>query len=308
MISSRTTSRSCSRSASSRRRAERRRKAGRAQLPSAVDAFVGREPELEALIERLAGTARLVTVTGPGGVGKTRLAIEAAHRSLASFPDGVHFVGLSAVPEAELVPSAILTTLELPTAPTRAVTDALIDHLRDGRAAASARQLRARPRCRGRNRELAGRLHESATARYQPKPPQIEGRAGVCRCASADSGGRALVCRTGSRGHVRVRAHGHERRAGGRDLPPPRWPAARDRACRGACANAAGRVDAPASRAQAGLPDRRRARLPGAPSDTCRRRSTGASRSSSPPSRSSSTRSSVFRGGWDLAGRLGRLR
>ena len=156
----------------------------RAQLPSAVDAFVGRESELEALTERLAGTARLVTVTGPGGVGKTRLAIEAAHRSLALFPDGVHFVGLSAVPEAELVPSAILTTLELPTAPTRAVNDALIDHLRDGELLLAARQLRARPRCRGRNRELAGRLHESATARDQPKPPQIEGRAGVCRCAA----------------------------------------------------------------------------------------------------------------------------
>ena len=58
--------------------------------------------------------------------------MEAAQRSLALFPDGVYFVGLSPVPEAELVPSAILTTLELPTSPTSAVTDALIDHLREG--------------------------------------------------------------------------------------------------------------------------------------------------------------------------------
>jgi predicted ATPase len=103
----------------------------RTSVPAALDEFVGREPELGGLLDLLAGTTRLITVTGPGGVGKTRLATEAARRCDELFSSGVHFVGLSSVPEPRLVAPAILTALELPAGPTASVTDVLVDHLRD---------------------------------------------------------------------------------------------------------------------------------------------------------------------------------
>jgi transcriptional activator/AAA ATPase-like protein len=60
----------------------------RHNLPAPVTSFVGREAEL-AEIERLLGQTRLLTLTGVGGVGKTRLALEAARRAVPDFPGGV---------------------------------------------------------------------------------------------------------------------------------------------------------------------------------------------------------------------------
>src|SRR5262245_21015319 len=105
---------------------------GHTDLPAAVDEFFGREQELTTIGQLLANGSRLVTVTGPGGVGKTRLAIEAARRSAEQFPD-VHLVGLTTVREPALVTSTILTTLDLPPRPTAPAGDALIGHLRDRR-------------------------------------------------------------------------------------------------------------------------------------------------------------------------------
>ena len=82
----------------------------------------------------LAGGSRLITVTGPGGVGKTRLAIEVANRSVEGFEDGVGFVDLSTVRDPELVTSSIVAALELPRSPEAPASRALIDHLRDRRA------------------------------------------------------------------------------------------------------------------------------------------------------------------------------
>lgn len=65
-------------------------------LPSRLDRMIGREPDLQAVVERLA-TARLLTIVGPAGVGKTSLAVEVAHALEADFPDGVDFIDLSAV-------------------------------------------------------------------------------------------------------------------------------------------------------------------------------------------------------------------
>src|SRR4030095_2431581 len=67
------------------------RGAHRTSLPAPRDAFVGRPAEGDAIVELLSRTTRLVTVTGPGGVGKTRLVIEAGRRSDELFVDGVHF-------------------------------------------------------------------------------------------------------------------------------------------------------------------------------------------------------------------------
>ena len=81
--------------------------AGRGQhaLPVETTGFVGREAEL-ARLTALLGHARLVTVTGPGGVGKTRLALRAAARAAARFADGICLASLSGLsgpePEATL--------------------------------------------------------------------------------------------------------------------------------------------------------------------------------------------------------------
>jgi predicted ATPase len=77
-------------------------------IPARTTSFVGRDRELEdvlRLIER--EDVRLVTLTGPGGIGKTRLAVEAARRLAPGFSDGVAFVALDRLVDPELVPAAI---------------------------------------------------------------------------------------------------------------------------------------------------------------------------------------------------------
>ena len=74
----------------------------RSGLPAAVDDLIGREREL-AELERLLARSRLVTLTGPGGIGKTRLALEAARAQRDRYSDGVALVDLAAVRDANLV-------------------------------------------------------------------------------------------------------------------------------------------------------------------------------------------------------------
>jgi non-specific serine/threonine protein kinase len=86
--------------------------AGGESLPTSVSAFVGRDAELAALAGLLTDPAvRLVTLTGPGGIGKTRLAIAAAAFVRVRFADGVVFVALAAVSQARLVVPAIADAL-----------------------------------------------------------------------------------------------------------------------------------------------------------------------------------------------------
>jgi predicted ATPase/DNA-binding SARP family transcriptional activator len=86
-------------------------------FPTPFTRFVGRHTELAAIEEMLANPAcRLLTLMGPGGIGKTRLAIEAAGRLAANntaFFDGLYFVSLSAVPSADFLPAAIAGSLGL---------------------------------------------------------------------------------------------------------------------------------------------------------------------------------------------------
>jgi predicted ATPase len=85
-------------------------------LPAMLTPLVGREREVEAASElMLSESARLVTLTGPGGVGKSRLALEVAGRLAPSFADGVRFVDLSPVQRADLVAPAIAAALGLRT-------------------------------------------------------------------------------------------------------------------------------------------------------------------------------------------------
>ena len=69
---------------------------GRSNLPRQLTSFVGREQEA-AEVKRLLGKTRLLTLAGPGGSGKTRLALEVASELLGEYPDGVWFVDLSAL-------------------------------------------------------------------------------------------------------------------------------------------------------------------------------------------------------------------
>ncbi|HVE92100.1 MAG TPA: hypothetical protein VNE62_07355 [Actinomycetota bacterium] len=79
-------------------------------LPVPVTSFIGRETELEEVLT-LVGENRLVTLTGSGGAGKTRLAIEAAGRMTDNFPDGIWFIDLSAVSVPSDVETVVASTL-----------------------------------------------------------------------------------------------------------------------------------------------------------------------------------------------------
>jgi predicted ATPase/DNA-binding SARP family transcriptional activator len=103
----------------------------RTNLPTYRTTFVGRRRDLDELQGMLL-TRRLVTVTGPAGVGKTRLAVHAAAGITAHFPHGTFFVSLADVDDVTLVASTIAATLEITTTQ-RPPAQALVDHLRTRR-------------------------------------------------------------------------------------------------------------------------------------------------------------------------------
>lgn len=101
-------------------------------LPVETTSFVDRRSELAEGRELLA-RARLVTLTGPGGVGKTRLAVRIAARVERAFPDGVRFVHLSGLHDPTLVPLAVADALDLHDHSQRPPLDTLVERLRDRR-------------------------------------------------------------------------------------------------------------------------------------------------------------------------------
>ncbi|MBI4315223.1 MAG: tetratricopeptide repeat protein [Chloroflexi bacterium] len=104
----------------------------RSNLPPAATPFVGRAEELAQIASLLADpTCRLTTLTGPGGSGKTRLALEAAARAADAFLNGVCFVPLAAVSSLEVVPSAIAEALGLALSGKADPRDQLVAHLRN---------------------------------------------------------------------------------------------------------------------------------------------------------------------------------
>jgi predicted ATPase/DNA-binding CsgD family transcriptional regulator len=98
--------------------------AGAHGFAPALTSFVGRSGDAEK-ITRLLGEYRLVTVTGPGGVGKTRLASEVARRMASGRADGASLVELTAVQDPALVPAAVATALGVQQAPGMPVTESL---------------------------------------------------------------------------------------------------------------------------------------------------------------------------------------
>lgn len=99
-------------------------------LPVQLTSFVGREEELSELLVMLGdATIRLVTLLGPGGVGKTRLALQAAAESVARFGDGVWLVELAEVRQAERVAEEIATTLGIAAGAPRGPASQVCEHL-----------------------------------------------------------------------------------------------------------------------------------------------------------------------------------
>ena len=97
-------------------------------LPAELTSFVGRRSEL-AEIKRALSSSRLVTLVGPGGVGKTRLALHSAAALRRAFPDGVWFVDVSSLRDEELLASTIALALDLQSRSTKWAPAALSRHL-----------------------------------------------------------------------------------------------------------------------------------------------------------------------------------
>jgi predicted ATPase/class 3 adenylate cyclase len=99
-------------------------------LPAQLTSFIGREAEIDALHRLLTnGANRLVTLTGPGGTGKTRLALQVSAALLELFRDGVWLVELAPLADPSLVPLTVAATLGLHETPGKPITLKLIDHL-----------------------------------------------------------------------------------------------------------------------------------------------------------------------------------
>src|SRR6201997_1521613 len=101
-----------------------------AHLPVQLSSFVGRDAELTQLSELLT-QSRVVTLTGAGGVGKTRLAIQVASAMAGEFGDGVWYVDLAPITDPELVAVTVARALGLPDQPGRSTMDSLLRYVSD---------------------------------------------------------------------------------------------------------------------------------------------------------------------------------
>lgn len=99
-------------------------------LPARLTSFIGRGKELHDIRQEL-GRHRLVTVTGPGGIGKTRLSLQVASALVDEFQHGIWFVELEHVRDPVQVPGVIAHALRLQELPGRTVTEAVKDYLRE---------------------------------------------------------------------------------------------------------------------------------------------------------------------------------
>ncbi|MEO3856470.1 AAA family ATPase [Acrocarpospora sp. B8E8] len=99
-------------------------------LPADLTPFIGRREEA-ADVRRLLESSRLLTLTGPGGIGKTRLALHTARTKHRAFPGGVWSVDLSTLTDPSLLPQTVSAAMGLPDVSSTSRTEALIDYLSD---------------------------------------------------------------------------------------------------------------------------------------------------------------------------------
>ena len=157
-----------------------------------LTSFLGRDEELAA-VEGLVGEARLVTLTGPGGAGKTRLALEFAAGAVDRFGDGVWLAGLAGMADAGLVPSLVMQALGVRQSGEVPVMEALVYRLRSAELLLvldNCEHLLGRVRRSG--RRAAGQLPGAAGAGHQPG---AAGRARRGRLPGAAAAGAAGVGR-----------------------------------------------------------------------------------------------------------------
>ncbi len=100
------------------------------QLPVRLTPLVGRESELDDIVQALQRN-RLITLTGPGGTGKTRLALAAARTAEASFPAGACWVALAQIDDPGIVGQAVATQLGVPDTPGQEPVEAIAKHVAD---------------------------------------------------------------------------------------------------------------------------------------------------------------------------------
>jgi hypothetical protein len=98
-------------------------------LPLELSSFIGREREISE-VRRLLGDTCLVTLTGPGGSGKTRFALAVAQDLVEEFEDGIWWVELASLSDPESVPRAVASALGIREVPDRSLTEALVENLK----------------------------------------------------------------------------------------------------------------------------------------------------------------------------------
>ena len=156
------------------------------KLPNRLQRMVGRDDAVAAVSDKLIGS-RFVTIVGPGGVGKTAVAVAIAHDLLETFSDAAHFVDLAALSDPDLVITSILLMLGLP-AQTDDPLPALLAHLGD------KRMLLILDNCEhviAAAAPLAAEIFHARTAcpypRHEPRGPAGRGRAGLSAGAARRS-------------------------------------------------------------------------------------------------------------------------
>ena len=202
-------------------------------LPAQFTSFVGRGAQMAELRQLLA-ESRLVTLTGAGGAGKTRLAIEIAGQMVDAFDGGVWYVDLAPITHPDLVPVTVARALGLPDQPGQSATDTLLrfigtrpmllvldncEHLPDACAALAAMLLGA---CPAVTLLATSREPIRATGEITWQVPSL----------SLDDESHRVVHRPCPPVASRLRHQRRERGHGDRNLPAPRRHAAGDRARR----------------------------------------------------------------------------
>ena len=249
----------------------------RRQLPVEVSAFVGRADELGAL-DGLLRDARHVTVTGPGGVGKTRLALHAAAGAADRYPDGICLVELSALPDpaGTVAGLAVARSLGLRGHDPRAAHAAVLGHLRGKRLLLILDTCEhLAPACARFAAELLRTAGEVTLLTTSRQPLHVPGErccgSARCRCRARPrpgAGRRGRAVRQARRRRA-PRVRGHRRGPARRHpaLPAARRHPARPRTGRRAGARAAAGRAGRASRVPVHRGDRRAARHRAPPAD-----------------------------------------